>query len=601
MRCVLVSCCGLPAAGKTTFCRSIVASSTFPTPGATDTATDTRVEQDIFGCGPIINGGSQIWVSHVCFDEHIDSARRRWQRSHSSNDSKPSSNAQMCSHLSPGNEVKPEKKDEGEGIEPREKAGLNLGRQVGTDERDARKEPTTHPLMNDARGEKAVESQGSTETTPHRALPEVAGGSKSSEDGARWWHDGRRAAMAELEALAKGLKSGARAGAETAVTSGGTVSSACATLPATLSAEMREGFIDRARRSTQEASTSADSPSARTETSPWTELSTVHVVLADDNMHFRSMRHEVFRLARKYGCGYAQVFFPTDVEVAVKRNTARGTPVAEAVIRKMAANIQPPDPKRFKWEHHTVVVRPPSDSRSPQAGTEMMPPPKPHRTPPDAADFYRHPPRGSSRARILSPSKGDFHADNNVSEVAGGSTTAVHSQQGFWCVIGTAAAEDPKPLASDSAPSVVDQEADREATKTSVLHQYDLHLREAVKRVAEAAAGAGLPRDAHRAVMHACSASRKHAIRRARSTPDPRSVSMSNRSPAGEVAVSHDSYQGGTTGGGDGCPTSAPLSDTDPFALEFENALGTIDVTESVRVDLIVAAEGVARDSFRLF
>ncbi|CAM9181982.1 unnamed protein product [Ectocarpus sp. 8 AP-2014] len=597
MRCVLVSCCGLPAAGKTTFCRSIAASNTFPTQGATDTATDTRVERDSSDCGPIINGGPQIWVSHVCFDEYINSARRRRrrQRSRCSNDDKPSSNARMSSHLSPASDVQREKKDQGAGVESREKAELNLGRQAGADERGMKKESTTYPLTHEATGKYAVESQGAIETTSHTSLPEPSGASEGGEDGARWWHDGRRAAMAELEALAKGAESGARAGAKTAVTSGGTVSSACAMLPAILSEEMREGGTDRARLSTQEGSTSADSPPKRT------EASTVHVVLADDNMHFRSMRHEVFRLARKYGCGYAQVFFPTDVEIAVKRNTARGTPVAEAVIRKMAANIQPPDPNRFKWEHHTVVVRLPSGSRSQQEGTEMVPPLKPHRTPPDTANLYRNPPRGSSRARILSRSGGDFDAGDNVSKVAEGSTTVVHSQRGFWCVIATAAAEDPKPLASDSASRVLDQEADREATKASVLHQYDLHLREAVKRVAEAAAGAGLSRDVHRVVMNACSASRKHAISRVRSTADQRSVSTSNRSTAGNVAVSHDSYQGGTAGGGDGCPTSVSLSDTDPFAREFENALGTIDVAESVKVELVVAAEGVARNSFRLF
>ncbi|CAB1097169.1 unnamed protein product [Ectocarpus sp. CCAP 1310/34] len=541
MRCVLVSCCGLPAAGKTTFCRSIAASNRFPTQGATDTATDTRVERDSSDCGPIINGGPQIWVSHVCFDEYINSAHRpRRQHSRSSNDDEPSFNARISSHLSPASDVH-HKKDQGAGVESGEKAELNLGRQAGADERDM-KESTTYPQTHEATGTYAVESQGATETTPHTSLAEPPGASEGGEDGARWWHDGRRAAMAELEALAKGAESGARAGPKTAVISGGTVSSACAMPPAMLSEEMRED-----------------------------------------------------------GCGYAQVFFPTDVEIAVKRNTARGTSVSEAVIRKMAANIQPPDPKRFKWERHTVVVSSPSGSRSPQEGTEMVPPLKPHRTPPDTANLYRNPPRGSSRAKILSPSGGDFDAGDNVSKVAEGSTTVVHSQRRFWCVIATAAGEDPKPLASDSASRVLDKEADREATKASVMHQYDLHLREAVKRVAEAAAGAGLSRDVHRVVMKACSASRKHAIRRARSTADQRSVSTSNQSTAGNVAVCHDSYQGCTAGGGDGCPTSGSLSDTDPFAREFENALGTIDVAESVKVQLVVAAEGVARNSFRLF
>lgn len=33
------------------------------------------------------------------------------------------------------------------------------------------------------------------------------------------------------------------------------------------------------------------------------------------------------------GCGYAQVYFPTDAEVAVKRNMTRSAPVAEEVRR----------------------------------------------------------------------------------------------------------------------------------------------------------------------------------------------------------------------------------------------------------------------------
>lgn len=46
------------------------------------------------------------------------------------------------------------------------------------------------------------------------------------------------------------------------------------------------------------------------------------------------------------------------------------------VIRKMAVNIQPPDPERFKWERHTAVVRGAGDwsSRNPsERGSSALP------------------------------------------------------------------------------------------------------------------------------------------------------------------------------------------------------------------------------------
>lgn len=318
MRCVLVSCCGLPAAGKTTFCRRIASDDpvTMPAASWTPTAVPPAPGAQAEELDANREGDTWIRVSHVCFDEYINCARRRRWPSSSENDS-PSGTR------------------------------TNLDPALGT-------------------GDESVETNRATEIAPRGGL--AAG----SEDSARLWHEGRRAALVEVEALASTQN---------------TTDSSTVALPLVASeAEASHSSTER-----RESCLSPEAPA-------------VHVVLVDDNMHFRTMRHEVLSLARKCacvdpspvlllasrdrlqpllyppvssrkrarvasilsllhclklnvmllhdsvvvvvvfslslslafllridGCGYAQVFFPTDVEVAVERNETRRTPVAEAV------------------------------------------------------------------------------------------------------------------------------------------------------------------------------------------------------------------------------------------------------------------------------
>ncbi|CAM9832891.1 unnamed protein product [Phaeothamnion confervicola] len=83
----------------------------------------------------------------------------------------------------------------------------------------------------------------------------------------------------------------------------------------------------------------------------------IHVVIVDDNMQYRRMRHEVLQVARRCRAGYAQLYFPIDVVAAVARNLERTQGrVHDKTILKMAGNLEPPDPSRFPWEHNTAVI-----------------------------------------------------------------------------------------------------------------------------------------------------------------------------------------------------------------------------------------------------
>eukprot|EP00052_Salpingoeca_macrocollata_P010388 m.81101 g.81101 ORF g.81101 m.81101 type:complete len:314 (+) comp17529_c0_seq8:3-944(+) len=85
---------------------------------------------------------------------------------------------------------------------------------------------------------------------------------------------------------------------------------------------------------------------------PWSEET--HLLLLDDTNYYRSMRHAVFQLARKYGLGYCQIFLTCPLEVALGRNEQRAeNKVAEASIRSISAKLEAPHPQLFSWERFT--------------------------------------------------------------------------------------------------------------------------------------------------------------------------------------------------------------------------------------------------------
>lgn len=78
------------------------------------------------------------------------------------------------------------------------------------------------------------------------------------------------------------------------------------------------------------------------------------LVIADDNCQYRSMRHTLFKLARDASCAFATVFVDVDVEEALRRNARRDDKVPEVTIRRMASQLEPPDPSS-SWERHSIV------------------------------------------------------------------------------------------------------------------------------------------------------------------------------------------------------------------------------------------------------
>ncbi|CAM9200089.1 unnamed protein product [Choristocarpus tenellus] len=198
----------------------------------------------------------------------------------------------------------------------------------------------------------------------------------------------------------------------------------------------------------------------------------VHVVLLDDNMHFRSMRHEALVVARSNMCGYAQVYFPVPVGIAIERDSTREHPVTARVIEKMAASLQPPDPDRFPWESRTLNM-----------GIEFS--------------------SGSCEGRWKRGT------EKPQGECYGESIMA-------FLEMVTIASLSPVPSAPSSGPSLEDREADRRATTHSSLHRLDLDMRRATGQVARCASQISLPQEHIAVVMKACSASRKAALAAAR-------------------------------------------------------------------------------------
>jgi len=101
----------------------------------------------------------------------------------------------------------------------------------------------------------------------------------------------------------------------------------------------------------------AGEPSGRqTEDSTNTEY---HLIIADDNMYYRSMRRSLFLRARTYGAAFVQLYVPMDVTEAVANNKQRPSSVvqvSEATIERMASLIEVPDGDTYSWELNTITT-----------------------------------------------------------------------------------------------------------------------------------------------------------------------------------------------------------------------------------------------------
>ncbi|CAL9699254.1 unnamed protein product [Knipowitschia caucasica] len=81
------------------------------------------------------------------------------------------------------------------------------------------------------------------------------------------------------------------------------------------------------------------------------------VFLLDDNFYYRSMRYEVYQLARKHSLGFCQIFLTCDPETCRRRNQQRAEPVAAAVMEVMEQRLQPPGPQRHEWERTSLMLQ----------------------------------------------------------------------------------------------------------------------------------------------------------------------------------------------------------------------------------------------------
>ncbi|XP_006755056.1 PREDICTED: L-seryl-tRNA(Sec) kinase, partial [Myotis davidii] len=86
------------------------------------------------------------------------------------------------------------------------------------------------------------------------------------------------------------------------------------------------------------------------------------LLILDDNFYYRSMRYEVYRLARKYSLGFCQLFLDCPLETCVQRNGQRPGALPAETIRLMGAKMEEPNPEKNAWEHSSLTLRSPACS-----------------------------------------------------------------------------------------------------------------------------------------------------------------------------------------------------------------------------------------------
>ncbi|XP_026560707.1 L-seryl-tRNA(Sec) kinase [Pseudonaja textilis] len=79
--------------------------------------------------------------------------------------------------------------------------------------------------------------------------------------------------------------------------------------------------------------------------------------ILDDNFYYRSMRYEVYQLARQYSLGFCQLFLDSQVEVCLERNSQRKEPLPEETIFAMAQKLECPNPKKYTWEENSLTLK----------------------------------------------------------------------------------------------------------------------------------------------------------------------------------------------------------------------------------------------------
>ncbi|NWU70140.1 PSTK kinase, partial [Pterocles burchelli] len=80
-------------------------------------------------------------------------------------------------------------------------------------------------------------------------------------------------------------------------------------------------------------------------------------LILDDNFYYRSMRYEVYQLARKYSLSFCQLFLECPLECCLQRNRLRSHPLPDQTIHLMARKIEMPDLQKNAWEQNSLILR----------------------------------------------------------------------------------------------------------------------------------------------------------------------------------------------------------------------------------------------------
>jgi selenocysteine-specific elongation factor len=92
------------------------------------------------------------------------------------------------------------------------------------------------------------------------------------------------------------------------------------------------------------------------------------LVISDDLNYYKSMRSDLRHIAKRADSDYDIVFVDTPVEVAIKWNQERGSPIPSSLIEEINQKLDPPKGD-YKWDTPLVVVDPSKQSSEEIANT----------------------------------------------------------------------------------------------------------------------------------------------------------------------------------------------------------------------------------------
>ena len=83
-----------------------------------------------------------------------------------------------------------------------------------------------------------------------------------------------------------------------------------------------------------------------------------YLIVIDDNMYYKSMRYEYYKLAREYQCSFCQVLIDCSPDIAMHRNSSRTAAerVPDHIIVEMNKKIEKPPVLSNDWQEHSLII-----------------------------------------------------------------------------------------------------------------------------------------------------------------------------------------------------------------------------------------------------